>query len=165
MFLCCRRSRTGEIFARNIVNTDYDTNGREHLCTMNTYDFERLIADYFVRIGFVHAEVIWRSRDRDVDVLATNIHGEYELIQCKRYRQGNNIGFTPIQRVHRYMRTRNASRALVITTSDFTTEGRDEDRITNLTIMNGHDLLQPLGIYYLDVFACKNLFVYKGLSR
>ncbi len=41
----------GKFFARNTVNTDYDTNGREHLCTMDPYDFERLIADYFVRRG------------------------------------------------------------------------------------------------------------------
>ena len=143
----------GKFFARNTVNTDYDTNGREHLCTMDPYDFERLIADYFVRRGFVHAEVIGRSGDRGVDVLATNIRGEYELIQCKRYRQGNNIGSTPIQRVHSYMRTRNASRAWVITTSDFTSEGRDEARITNVTIMNGHDLLQSLEIYYPGRFC------------
>ena len=120
---------------------------------MDPDDFERLIADYFVRRGFVHAEVIGRSGDRGVDVLATNIHGEYELIQCKRYRQGNNIGSTPIQRVHSYMRTRNASRAWVITTSDFTPEGRDEARITNVTIMNGHDLLQSLEIYYPGRFC------------
>ena len=66
----------GKFFARNTVNTDYDTNGREHLCTMDPYDFERLIADYFVRRGFVHAEVIGRSGDRGVDVLATNIRGD-----------------------------------------------------------------------------------------
>lgn len=91
------------------ININHDTDGREHLCAMDPYDFERLIADYFVRRGFIHAKVIGRSGDRGVDVLATNIHGEYEWIQCKRYRQGNNIGSTPIQRVYSYMRTRNLS--------------------------------------------------------
>ncbi|MBQ3194521.1 MAG: restriction endonuclease [Oscillospiraceae bacterium] len=137
-----------KFFARNTAIAAHNIEGREHLCAMDPYDFERLIADYFVRRGFVHAEVIGRSGDRGVDVLATNIQGEYELIQCKRYRQGNNIGSTPIQRVHSYMRTRNASRAWVITTSDFTPEGRDEARITNVTIMNGQDLLQSLELYY-----------------
>lgn len=46
------------------------------------------------------------------------------------------------------MRTRNASRAWVITTSDFTPEGQDEARITNVTIMNGQDLIQSLELYY-----------------
>ena len=143
----------GKFFARNAVNITHNTDGREHLCAMDPYDFEKLIADYFARRGFVHAEVIGRSGDRGVDVLATNIHGEYELIQCKRYRQGNNIGSTPIQRVHSYMHTRNASRACVITTSDFTPEGRDEARITNVTIMNGQDLLQSLELYYPGRFC------------
>ena len=66
---------------------------------MDPADFERLIADYFLRRGFVRAEVIGHSGDRGVDVLATNTQGELELIQCKRYRSGNNIGSTPIQRV------------------------------------------------------------------
>ncbi len=70
--------------------------GREHLCAMDPADFEKLIADYFLRRGFVRAEVIGHSGDRGVDVLATNTQGELELIQCKRYRSGNNIGSTPI---------------------------------------------------------------------
>ena len=138
----------GKFFARDTAIAEHNVEGREHLYVMDPYDFERLIADYFVRRGFVHAEVIGRSGDRGVDVLATNIQGEYELIQCKRYRRGNNIGSTPIQRVHSYMRTRNASRAWVITTSDFTPEGRDEARITNVTIMNGQELIQSLELYY-----------------
>lgn len=143
----------GKFFARNVINTDNDIDGREHLCLMDPYDFERLIADYFIKRGFVNAEVIGRSGDRGVDILATNIQGEYELIQCKRYRQGNNIGSTPIQRVYSYMCTRNASRAWVITTSDFTAQGRDEARITNVTIMNGQELLQSLELYYPKRFC------------
>lgn len=60
---------------------------------------------------------------------------------------------TPIQRVYSYMRTRNASRAWVITTSDFTAEGRDEARITNVTIMNGEELLKSLELYYPGRFC------------
>lgn len=143
----------GKFFARNTDNTKYDSDGRERLSTMDPYDFEKLIADYFIRRGFINAEVIGRSGDRGVDVLATNVEGEFELIQCKRYRKGSNIGSTPIQRVHSFMRSRNASRAWVITTSDFTPEGRDEARITNVLIMNGCDLLKSLEIYYPGRFC------------
>lgn len=143
----------GKFFARNTDNTKYDSDGRERLSTMDPYDFEKLIADYFIRRGFINAEVIGRSGDRGVDVLATNVEGEFELIQCKRYRKGNNIGSTPIQRVHSFMQSRNASRAWVITTSDFTPEGRDEARITNVLIMNGRDLLKSLEIYYPGRFC------------
>ena len=140
--------KQGKFFARAVVNTEQETDGREHLCAMTPADFERLIADYFMRRGFVNARVIGRTGDRGVDILATNTQGELELIQCKRYRSGNNIGSTPIQRVDSYMRSRHASRAWVITTSDFTPDGRDEARITNVIIMNGQDLLQSLELYY-----------------
>ena len=39
----------GKFFARTTVNTKRDVNGREHLCAMDPADFERLIADYFLR--------------------------------------------------------------------------------------------------------------------
>ncbi len=138
----------GKFFARNAMADEQGPNGKEHLCTMNPADFERLIADYFLHRGFVRTEVIGHSGDRGVDVLAVNTQGELELIQCKRYRPGNNIGSTPIQRVDSYMRSRHARRAWVITTSDFTPDGRDEARITNVIIMNGQDLLQSLELYY-----------------
>ena len=53
------------------------------------------------------------------------------------------------------MCTRNLSRAWVITTSDFTPEGYDKARITNVTIMNEQDLLQSLELY------CPERFTYK----
>ena len=138
----------GKFFARRAEETGDAPDGRIKLTTMDPSDFEALIADYFVRRGFIHAEVIGRAGDRGVDVLATNINGELELIQCKRYHQGNNIGSTPIQRVDSYMRSRHASKAWVVTTSDFTPEGIDEARITNVTLVNGEALIQSLELYY-----------------
>ena len=68
----------GKFFARTTVKTKRDVNGREHLCAMDPSDFERLIADYFLRRGF-RAKVIGRSGDRGVDVLATNTQGGLNL--------------------------------------------------------------------------------------
>ena len=138
----------GKFFARDTSASTNTDNGKISLYNMDPYDFERLIADYFKKRGFIKAEVIGRSGDRGVDVLATNVNGEIELIQCKRYRKGNNIGSTPIQRVDSYMRSRHACKAWVITTSDFTPEGIDEARITNVTLLNGKDLIKSLELYY-----------------
>lgn len=93
-------------------------------------------------------KVIGQACDRGVDILATNVEGELELIQCKRYREGNNIGSTPIQRVDSYMRSRNAKKAWVVTTSDFTKEGKDEARITHVLLVNGKELIKSLELYY-----------------
>lgn len=138
----------GKFYARNTVAATEPREDKICIRTMDPSDFEQLIADYFIKRGFIRANVIGRSCDRGVDVLATNINGELELIQCKRYREGNNIGSTPIQRVDSYMRSRHAVKAWVVTTSDFTPEGKDEARITNVTIINGQELIQSLELYY-----------------
>lgn len=127
--------------------------GRISLRQMAPDAFERLIGDYFRRRGYINCNVIGRSCDRGVDILATNADGELELIQCKRYRQGNNVGSTAIQRVDSYARTRHGRKAWVITTSDFTAEGYDEARITNVITMNGEQLIRSLEQYYPGVYT------------
>lgn len=122
--------------------------GKISLYNMDPYDFEQLIAEYFVKRGYVKAETIGGSGDRGVDVLATNSSGDFEFIQCKRYRKGSNIGSTPIQRVDSMRISRGAVKAWVFTTSDFTPEGIDEARITGVNLVNGSELIKSLDLYY-----------------
>jgi len=136
-----------KFFAKE-YNEGSEESDRTAIRTMEPSDFERLIAEYFKKRNYTNARVIGRSCDRGVDVLATNPNGELELIQCKRYRQGNNIGSAPIQRIDSYMRSRGARKAWVVTTSDFTAEGYDEARITGVIIINGNDLIQSLEQYF-----------------
>lgn len=136
-----------KLFLKQYQPPEEDT-GKISLYNMDPYDFERLIADYFVKRGYVKAETIGGSGDRGVDVLATNIEGKLEFIQCKRYRKGSNIGSTPIQRVDSMKISRKAVKAWVFTTSDFTKEGIDEARITGVNLVNGDELIKSLDIYY-----------------
>lgn len=122
--------------------------GKVSLYNMDPYDFERLVADFFLKRGYVKADTVGGAGDRGVDVLATNISGEFEFIQCKRYRKGSNIGSTPIQRVDSMRISRGAVKAWVFTTSDFTSEGIDEARITGVNLVNGDELIQSLNLYY-----------------
>jgi len=122
--------------------------GKISLYNMDPYDFERLVADFCIKRGYVNAKTIGGSGDRGVDVLATNINGKLEFIQCKRYRKGSNIGSTPIQRVDSMRISRHAEKAWVFTTSDFTREGKDEARITGVNLVNGSELIKSLDLYY-----------------
>lgn len=122
--------------------------GKISLYNMDPYDFEKLIADYFVKRGYVKAQTVGGAGDRGVDVLATNLDGKFEFIQCKRYRKGSNIGSTPIQRVDSMRISRGAEKAWVFTTSDFTPEGVDEARITGVNLVNGDELIKSLDLYY-----------------
>lgn len=135
------------LFLKQYTPPEEDS-GKISLYNMDPYDFERLVAEYFLKRGYVNAETIGGSGDRGVDVLATNISGDYEFIQCKRYRKGSNIGSTPIQRVDSMRISRGAVKAWVFTTSDFTPEGIDEARITGVALVNGDELIRSLDLYY-----------------
>lgn len=141
--------RTGkeQLYLKQYIPPQEDT-GKISLYNMDPYDFEKLVADYFVKRGYVKAETIGGSGDRGVDILATNLSGDYEFIQCKRYRKGSNIGSTPIQRVDSMRISRGAVKAWVFTTSDFTPEGIDEARITGVNLVNGDELIRSLNLYY-----------------
>ena len=126
---------------------------KTHLRKMNPSDFEKLIAKYFKARGYTNPQVIGQANDRGVDVIVTNPSGELELVQCKRYRAGNNIGSAVIQRIDSYMRTRHAVCAWVITTSDFTSEGKDEARITGVRTINGKELIESLELYFPEKYV------------
>lgn len=145
-------TRDGKAFQPLTYVEYFNMGNRTNIMSLAPDEFEKLIAEYFKRRGFLNVSVIGRSRDRGVDVIATSIDGRIHLIQCKRWRKGNNVGSTPIQRVDSYKRTRNADQAWVITTSDFTAEGADEGRITNVHLMNGKKLINSIERYFPGKF-------------
>lgn len=118
------------------------------LYQLHPTEFEHLIAEFFIKRGYVEANVIGQACDRGVDILVTNPQGERELVQCKRYRYGNNIGSAPIQRIDSYMRSRKAVRAWVVTTSDFTPEGKKEANLLAVKLINGKELKDQLETYF-----------------
>jgi restriction system protein len=122
--------------------------GTQDILNLDPYDFEQLVGELLRRQGFSNVNVIGRSCDRGVDVLAKGPGEEVYIIQCKRYRPGNNIGSSPIQRVDSYKRTRGAQHAWVITTSDFTREGASEASIANVRTINGTELMELLNVYF-----------------
>lgn len=138
----------GKFFIKVDEIIEDDDKSKISLYTMDPTEFEHLIADYFKKRGFIKAQVIGRTGDRGVDILVTNSEGELELVQCKRYRKNSNIGSAPIQRIDSYMRSRNAKKAWVVTTSDFTKDGIDEANITGVILVNGTKLIQSLNLYY-----------------
>lgn len=66
------------------------------------------------------------------------INGSNVIVQCKNWR--HNVGSTPIQRLHSYQMARDKNKAICITTSDFTQDGKTEAEKTRVGIINGRQI-------------------------
>ena len=117
-----------------------------NLLTMDPYDFEAFVAHLLEAQGYTSISLLGRSGDRGVDIRAIDTNNNAVVIQCKRYR--NNVGSTPIQRLHSFAVTRNIRRTILVTTSDFTPQAIEEAANTNTELING-DLLNTLITTYL----------------
>jgi Restriction endonuclease len=85
--------------------------------------FEQLIADIFRRHGFV-VDLIQETRDGGKDIVAfsqvLNVRSKY-IIECKRYRPERKVGIEIVQRLLGVKLSTGANKAIVATTSSFTT--------------------------------------------
>lgn len=144
---------TERFHMKSLENDSPDISGKINIRRMDAYDFEKLCTDFFKKLGYIKAERIGGAGDRGVDILLTNSQGEFEIAQCKRYKKGNNVGSTPIQRVDSFARTRHAIKSWVITTSDFTPDGRSEAELAGVKIINGIELIKMLNRIYPNVYT------------
>lgn len=100
--------------------------------------------------------------DKGVDI-AAKANDSKVIFQCKNWR--HNVGSTPIQRLHSYKVARNKDKAICITTSDFTQDGKIEAKKTEVELINGKQIRVMIercfaGEYYVSTqkigVKCKN---------
>jgi restriction system protein len=120
--------------------------GIDNLLKMDPYKFEEFIAHLLTKQGYTNVAVIGRSGDRGVDVVAKDTKGLLTVVQCKRFI--NNVNATPIQRLHSFAVTRGAQRKILVTTSDFTKQAKEEAKSTNTELVSGK-ILEGLMAKYL----------------
>ncbi|KOY64015.1 hypothetical protein AM629_00860 [Photorhabdus heterorhabditis] len=105
-----------------------------NLLELNPIEFENLVAKLLELEGYKNVAVSGRSGDRGVDIRCHDEEGNLVIVQCKRYTK-SKIGSTPIQRLHSFGVTRGASKMICITTTDYTPDGYDEARLTNVELI------------------------------
>jgi restriction system protein len=94
-------------------------------------------------MNYSEVQVVGRSGDRGIDVIARDPEGFLNLVQVKRWRY--RVPATPIQRIHSASLTRGANKSWVITTSQFTPDAIDEaTNYTHTKLTNGIELMQLL---------------------
>jgi len=114
---------------------------------MQPYDFENLVSQLLLALGFEEVEVTSRSSDGGIDVRGTLVVGDVIrtrlAVQVKRWK--NNVQAPVIQQVRGSLGTH--EQGLIITTSDFSKGAREEATRANATpvgLMNGEQLVELL---------------------
>jgi restriction system protein len=94
---------------------------------MQPYQFERAIAALATEHPTVaHAQQVGQANDRGADVIVQLRDGRRILIQCKRYRDGNNVGSETVQTVNGvYRDLHRCHAAVIVTTAGFTRAALD----------------------------------------
>ncbi|MFJ6347766.1 restriction endonuclease [Pseudarthrobacter oxydans] len=112
--------------------------GISQVMELDPFQFEQFSAELLRRQGYTDVAVQGGAGDRGVDIVATDTLGVSIVVQCKRYL--GNVSAEPVQRLHSFAVTRNAGRRMVITTSDYTRDAKDEALRTDTELINGSRL-------------------------
>jgi restriction system protein len=118
-----------------------------HLATIPPAEFEELIGQLLVALGFQEVVVTGRSGDGGIDVRGTLVVGDVirtrMAVQVKRWK--GNIQAPIVQQVRGSLGTHD--QGLIITTSDFSSGARTEAERVNavpVALMNGEQLVRLL---------------------
>lgn len=125
--------------------------GLTNVVSLDPYDFEAFVAHLLQAQGYTSLGLIGRAGDRGVDVTGIDPDGKRTVVQCKRYIR-NNVSAEPVQRLHSFAVTRGAERKILITTSDFTPQAKDEAANTNTELINGSQLETLIARYLSEYF-------------
>lgn len=125
---------------------------RENLYSLDPIEFENMVKALLIKMGF-NATTTKASGDGGIDIVAINeqpiVSGKY-VIQCKRYKTGNNIGEPTIRELYGIMHAENANKGILITTSDFSKQAVAFAKDKAIELINGNDLLSLLNKYLVD---------------
>lgn len=105
--------------------------------------FEHAVAELARDDDTMHATVVGGSGDGGADVLVKRKDGSNVLIQCKRYKKGNNVPSRDIRDANgAYWDLHGCHRAVIVTTADFTKDAKATNaRLRQqVRLVNGADL-------------------------
>ncbi len=129
---------------------------REKLLDMNPGEFEELVSQLLVEMGFEMVEVTKVSGDGGIDVRGTLVVGDViqikMAVQVKKWKLKNNVQAPVVQQVRGSLGAH--EQGLIITTSDFSQgaikEAAQTDK-TPIALMNGERLVMLLMEYGIGV--------------
>lgn len=115
----------------------------DHLKEIDPYEFEEFVAKVWRARGY-DAEVTQGSQDRGVDVVAEKAepYNEKELIQVKRKGDGQKVGAPTVRTCSGLKNKNGVDKVLVVTSTGFTSQAKEEAEDYNLKLVDGKKLLE-----------------------
>ncbi|EHB66074.1 restriction endonuclease [Paenibacillus lactis] len=118
--------------------------------SMDGVEFERLVYNLFVKLGF-RAQITKASGDGGVDIVANYegllFNGLY-LIQCKRWKA--KVGEPELRDLYGTVTSKNALKGILVTTSSFSRQAEEFSRGKNLELIDGPKLNELLRAAEMD---------------
>ncbi|WP_187291529.1 restriction endonuclease [Haloterrigena turkmenica] len=115
------------------------------LQNIDPIEFEHFVADLWSRQGW-ETEVSTASNDEGVDIVADKQVGgvdHRQVIQVKRYSNGNKIGRPDVQQYYALkVQDAKADAAVIVTTSTFTSTAKEWASEHNVKLIDGDDLVE-----------------------
>ncbi len=119
-----------------------DAELKRRLRSVDLDAFEQFVADLWGRQGW-ETRVTRRSRDESLDVMAerTEPYTQRHAIRAKRYAADNPVGGPEVAEYSSLTDQFDADVAVVVTTSDFTTDARERAETPGVKPVDGDDLV------------------------
>jgi restriction endonuclease Mrr len=129
----CRRIDQIMAHSKSKVHSMISTN----YTTVAPFEFECVVADLFTKMGY-STRTTKKTGDYGIDVVAQD-GTDVIAIQVKKYMKGNNVGNRDVQMLLGAMQlsTVKANKAIIITTSDFTVQAKEQAKEAPIELWNG----------------------------
>jgi len=111
-------------------------------------EFEGFIANLFTKMGY-STLITSASADYGADVIAKK-NGETIAVQVKRYKQDSQVGVQDVNQVLGSMYRYNATKAVVVTTSNFTSAAKKLAKSAPVELWNRIKLYAMIEQYFFD---------------
>lgn len=126
-----------------------DMDMRNGFSKLKPREFEKLIRELFVKIGY-EASLTPYTADFGADVVARK-GTDTIVIQVKKYGRGNRVGSPEVQRLLGSMFKYKANKAIFVTTSEFTDEAQEQARGAPIELWNYTILNEKIEQYLLNL--------------
>lgn len=137
----------GYYVKKKIENIEYKDS--QDISQFGGYEFEALIKNLLEKEKYFDIVTVGGAGDRGVDIIASKLidkNVEKHIFQCKRWI--SNVGSEPIQRLFAEQSYHSYDKSICVTSSDFTSEGKNALKRFNVIGWDGWKVQELLNKYF-----------------